>query len=127
MYDKAAQMAQEGDWTRIECEVKGDSARAVSRAIIAVGEGGIGIVAQSVIARVCSFDDHGWKAIFDGERMAIGTPKVEEKKTEEWLLGQVASALASFELNYPDKRILDRFWAAVEDKLGEIREQSQSE
>lgn len=119
IYDKAAQLGQTGHWTRIECEVKGDSARAISRAIVGSNNGGIDLVAQSVISRVCEFDCKAWRAVFNGEKMEIGTPKIEEKQTENWILGQVASAIAKFEREYPNKKILERLWTAIEDKLGE--------
>jgi len=119
MYDKSAQMGIDGNWTRIEAEIKGDSARAVGRAILGVGNGGLSMVAQSVISRVCEFPCPSWHAVFDGETMEIGTPKVEEKQTEAWLLGVVAQAAASFERAYPEKKILERLWNAIEDHLGE--------
>lgn len=119
IYDKAAQTRQEGDWTRIECEVKGDSARAICRAILGAGDGGIGLVAQSVISRVCEFDTAPWHAIFDGKKIQIGTPKVEEKQTEAWLLGQVVSAITRFERDFPEKKILEKICRAVEGRLFE--------
>lgn len=119
MYDKAAQLGQIGDWTRIETEVKGDSARAIARAILGAGDSGLSLVAQSVISRVCEFPCEAWYSVFDGEKMEIGTPKVEEKQTEAWILGQVATAIAKFERANPEKKILERLWNAIEDKLGE--------
>lgn len=119
IYDKAAQLGKQGDWTRIEAEIKGDSARQVARAIVELNTGGLSMVANGVINRVCTFPCASWEAVFDGEKMEIGTPKVEEKKTEEWILGQVASAVAKFEREYPDKRILERLWDAISDRLGE--------
>jgi DNA relaxase NicK len=119
IYNKAAQTGQRGDWTRIECEVKGDSARQVARAIVGLDIGGISMVAYGVIERVCRFPTSSWEAVFDGAKMEIGTPQVEEKQTEAWILGQVASAVARFEREYPDKKILERLWNAIEDKLGE--------
>jgi len=53
----------------------------------------------------------------EGAALKIGTPKIEEKGTEEWLLGQVVTALVNFERNNPDKRILERFWDKVETLL----------
>lgn len=119
IYDKAAQMKVDGQWTRIEAEIKHDSARAIARTIVGFGAGGISLVAQSIIRRVCDFDCPAWKAVFDGKTIPIGTPKIEEKKTEEWILSQVAKAIARFEREYPEKRILERLWDTIEDILGE--------
>lgn len=119
IYDKAAQLGMNTAWTRIEAEIKGDSARAVANAVMMFEPNGISSVGQSVICRVCEFEDRTWKEVFDGAKMPIGTPKIEEKNTEAWLLGQVASALARFERNYPERKILERLWTAVEDMLGE--------
>jgi hypothetical protein len=119
LYDKAAQLGQPGHWTRIEAEVKGDSARQVARSIVGLNIGGLSMVASGVINRVAAFPCAEWKAVFDGEKMEIGTPKVEEKQTEAWILGQVASAIARFEREYPDRKILERLWDAIEDRLGE--------
>lgn len=119
IYDKAAQTGEGGYWTRIECEVKGDSARAVGRAILGIADGGIGLVAQSVISRVCEFPCKAWQEVFTGEKIEVGTPKIEEKQTEKWILEQVASAVAKFELQFPEKRILERLWDAIENRLGE--------
>ncbi len=119
IYDKAAQLGQRGDWTRIEAEVKSDSARQVARAIVELNIGGLSMVAYGVIERVCKFPDKAWKAVFDGAKMEIGTPKAEEKQTEAWLMGQVATAIAKFERMYPEKKILERLWVQIEDLLGE--------
>jgi len=119
IYDKAAQLGEEQDWVRIEGEIKGDSARAVARAIAQIGAQGLSNVAQSVITRVCNFPCQEWLSVFDGTPIEIGTPKVEEKQTEKWILGQVAMALAKFERQYPEKRILERLWIEVSDILGE--------
>lgn len=114
VYNKSAQLGQQGHWTRIEVEIKSDSARAIARAILGAGDSGLDVVARSVINRVCAFDCPQWKAIFEGATLKVGTPKIEEKATEEWLLGQVVSALVKFERNNPDKKILERFWDKVE-------------
>lgn len=119
IYDKAAQLGQDGAWTRIECEVKGDSARAVARAVMGNGVSGISVVGKSVIRRVCDFACEDWRAVLHGAHIPIGTPKIEEKKTEEWLLSQVATALARFENEYPEKKICERFWRKVEALLSE--------
>jgi hypothetical protein len=119
IYDKAAQLAQLGDWVRIEAEIKGDSARGVARAIAASGSEGLGIIAQSVIKRVCDFPCKEWDYVFDGKIIDVGTPKENEKQTEKWILGQVASAIAKFERQHPDKKILERLWEQVSDILGE--------
>lgn len=114
VYNKSAQLGQQGHWTRIEVEIKGDSARAVARAILGAGNGGLDMVARSVISRVCTFDCPSWQKVFEGETLTIGTPKIEEKATEEWLLGQVVAALVKFERQNPDKQIIQRFWDKVE-------------
>lgn len=119
IYNKAAQTGTQRPWVRIECEVKGDSARAVGSAILHAGNGGLSLVAQSVIRRVVHFDCKAWKAVLSGDEIEIGTPKIEERQTEAWILGSVAKAIAKFEQNYPDKRILERLWNAIEDMLGE--------
>jgi len=119
IYDKAAQLGETREWIRIEAEIKGDSARAVARAIAQIGAMGLSNVAQSVITRVCNFPCHEWMSVFDGTPMEIGTPKIEENQTEKWILGQVATALAKFERQYPEKRILERLWEQVSDMLGE--------
>lgn len=119
IYNKAAQTGTDRPWVRIECEVKGDSARAVGGAILHAGNGGLSLVAQSVIGRVVHFDDSTWEAVFSGDAIEIGTPKIEERQTEKWILGSVAKAVAKFERMYPEKRILERLWRAIEDTLGE--------
>jgi hypothetical protein len=119
IYDKAAQLGEKSDWVRIEAEIKSDSARAVARAIASIGSNGLSNVSQSVITRVCNFPCREWASVFDGEIMEIGTPKDTEKNTEKWILGQVAMALAKFERQHPEKRILERLWNEVSDILGE--------
>lgn len=119
IYNKAAQTGTDRPWVRIECEVKSDSARAVARAILGVGVGGISLVAKSVIQRVCSFPSPAWEKVFEGGTIPIGTPKIEERQTEAWLLGQVTSAIVKFERHYPEKRILERICQHVEMLLSE--------
>lgn len=117
VYNKAAQTGTDRPWTRIECEVKGDSARAVGGAVLHPDNGGLALVAQSVIRRVVDFDCKAWQEILSGEQIAIGTPKIEERQTEAWILGQVAKAVAKFEVNYPEKRIIERLWRAIDAQL----------
>lgn len=118
IYNKAAQLGQEGLWTRIEAEVKGDSARAIARAILGAGAGGLSVVAQSVVKRVCDFDCQSWKTVMESPTIAVGTPKATDKDTEGWILGQVAKAIARYDMLNPEKRIVERLF----DKLEELRE-----
>lgn len=114
IYNKAAQLREDGLWTRVEAEVKGDSARAVSRAILGAGDGGLCLVAKSVIRRVVDFDCPSWKAVMEGETLPVGTPKATDKQTETWILGQVAKAVVRYDLLNPEKRIVERLFDTIQ-------------
>ena len=114
IYNKAAQLHEGGWWTRIEAEVKGDSARAIARAILGAGAGGLGVVAKSVVKRVVDFDCPAWKAVMEGPSLPVGTPKATDKQTEAWILGQVAKAVVRYDLLNPEKRIVERLFDTIQ-------------
>lgn len=113
IYNKAVQMGQEGHWTRIEVELKGDAARGVMRAINDGVNGDPSQIAQAVIKSVCDFRTRGWREVFTGEPLKLTSAKDEQPDTEAWLMTQVVSAIAKFDRQYPEKRILDKIIAGV--------------
>lgn len=119
IYNKAVESGTDGYWTRIEAEIKGEYSNNIARHFQRGGLETLSSVAQSVITDVCTFDCNTWKAVFNGETLPLAKPQVREPDTEEWLLSQCARALARYEREHPERRVLDKFWQAVQTMLGD--------
>lgn len=117
IYNKSAQMGEEGDWTRVEVELKGDVARGVARALVSPDFGGLQEIAPSIIAEQVNFKFREWRDIFDGGVMGIGKAQTVARQTEKWLLQTVVKAIVKFERDFPQKQIWSKIVELVTNQL----------
>lgn len=113
VYDKAAQMGLDDDWTRIELELKGGQARAAAFAMATEG-----IVATGKHLLRAFYQDTGvpwYDAAIEGDEGVyvepVGRPV---SKREKWLLEQVVPALLT-ELRKGNQRVRWSFQKALDD------------
>lgn len=114
IYNKAAQMGQTGDWVRIEIETKGDTARGIAKALQSANFGDIGDIARSLITDMVNFKFKLWKEIMACGHIDLALAKERPRGTEKWLLEQVTKAIARYEIEHPEKRVLERINQIVE-------------
>lgn len=92
VYDKAAQMKIEGNWTRIEMECKGDRAKWIAGYVTTEGLRGVGALIADFVD--CPGVDWYHDALHR-EHVEIGTPQGKKMTdTRAWLMGTVAKTLA---------------------------------
>lgn len=118
IYDKGAQQGGErGVWFRVELELKGRAANFVAD-IVGTGEQGL---AQNIIGGYFSCPSHeGLTLALDSgtERILVQSEK-KRPNTENWLMGTVASTLASVCIDNPS--FIDEFMEAVNEFQNTLR------
>lgn len=109
IYDKGAQTQSGRPWTRIELECKGDFAQGISNYIRAEGLSAI----PQVIRGYLDFESvPAWADVMDSNIDRVSLPRVERmSNTRNWLLEQVAPALAKYAEQHPE--FLDQFTQRV--------------
>lgn len=109
VYDKAAQTETAGDWTRIELECKGETARGVAGHLQQEGWARI----PDIIRAFCDFpQDPGWTMAMSTPSPTLSIPKAERQSdTKSWLMTSVLPSLAR-ELS-GDREFAERFWKAL--------------
>lgn len=92
VYDKAAQMKMEGNWTRIELECKGEKAKWIAAYVLSEGIQVVG----GLIRDYVSCPELDWyEDALTREKVEIGKPQAKKMTdTRAWLLGVVAKTLA---------------------------------
>jgi hypothetical protein len=107
IYDKAAQMGVNADWTRVELVASGRRANAASIAVIR------GEDYRSLVMGFVRFPTWAkWNAVMASKPVTIPTEKTRSN-TEKWLLKQAAPALALILADAPDNAFLNEFLAVV--------------
>jgi len=92
VYDKAAQMKVEGNWTRIEMECKGEKAKWIAKYLHEAGNGVIGTLILDYVA--CPTVDWYTDALTRA-KVVLSAPQAKKMTdTRAWLLGVVAKTLA---------------------------------
>lgn len=115
-YDKAAEQMIEGfNWKRLELVLKSDYAQefaykfasehALSDAVS---------IFKGTVKKMANFNDPDWLAALDGEVQTLSLPKYKERKTREWLLAQVAPAMARYILETGDEELINDFAREVD-------------
>lgn len=116
IYDKAAEQKVSGDWKRIEGQYRKEYAFQVGEAIANAEN-----PAKAITGHIKGFVDFPdcqiWQKIMSEEKMKVSElPKVGGK-TMEWLLGDVAKAIAKMKTgDYPD--VMQMLERAVNEEIG---------
>jgi DNA relaxase NicK len=88
IYDKAAELGIQGDYTRVELVVRGKRAQAAAIAIVR------GTDFRSLVCGYVQFPEWvAWKQVMVADAVTLPAEK-KETATDIWLLGQVAKAMA---------------------------------
>lgn len=88
VYDKAAELGIDGDYTRVELVVKGKRAQKAAQAIVQ------GIDFRSLVAGYVQFPEwKEWREVMAADAVALPAEK-KETATDLWLLNQCAKTLA---------------------------------
>jgi hypothetical protein len=109
IYNKAAESHIDGDWKRIELELKGNKAITAVRMIADGGAESAPVLGKLWIAAVVEFHAAIWAQIVGKDGLPFGKAKKDKRDTEAWLLEQVAPAMGRFLARTPDQTVLDRF------------------
>jgi hypothetical protein len=110
-YDKAAEQSIEGfNWKRIELVLKGDYAQEFAYKFASDANLNKAVeIFRGTVKKMANFNQNDWLAALEGQVDTLLLPKHKERKTREWLLAQVAPALARYVLETGDEQILSDF------------------
>jgi len=111
IYDKAAEQSIKGlNWKRLELVLKGDYAQAfayqfasektVERAMS---------VFRGAVKAMADFPHRDWIRALEGRIEKLSLPEGKERKTREWLLTQVVSAMAKYVVETGDDTLIEEF------------------
>jgi len=117
-YDKAVEQSREGEnWKRLELVLKGDYAQqfAYKFASEKTLDRSFSIF-RGAITAMATFNQIDWVKAMEGKIEKLGLPEAKEKKTREWLLTQVAPAMARYIAETGDEGIIEVFSAELENQ-----------
>jgi len=114
IYNKAAQQEIEGDWIRIELELKGSRAHEVGAQIAMKSEDDMGETTRGLIKHLADFDEAVWQRVVGDMAVSIAKAQVNEPDTKGWLLGSVAPAMGRYIRETDDQGIVEQFLAIVD-------------
>jgi len=117
IYDKAAEAHLDGmEWTRIELQSRQKYAQAVVRKITA-DDFDVSVI-PGLIMGFCDFPSNGqWTSVFHGMPVVLSVPRPESDKTLDWLIRQVAPALARLQYEKPHLNAFSVFMRAYNENL----------
>jgi len=124
-YDKAAEQGIEGfNWKRVELVLKGDYAQEFAYKFASEHELTNAVkIFKGIVRKMANFDNQDWLASLDGEVDTLSLPKHKERKTREWLLAQVAPAMARYILETGDEKLINDFAAEVDNAYEKAKQQ----
>lgn len=114
VYNKAAEQNMQGDWIRIELELKGSRAHQIGAQMAVKGEGDMTAIARGMIKNLADFPDANWQRVVGEMAVSIGKARVDEPDTKGWLLGSVAPAMGRYIRETDDQTIIEDFLAIVD-------------
>ncbi len=104
IYDKAAQLRLDENWTRIELELRRDAARQAANILLSSSSWQNEI--PQLIKGFCDFEHCSqWRSVIGQKEIAIIQPIVEDSKTRKWLLDVCAVSIAKLYAD-GDKKIV---------------------
>lgn len=120
-YDKAKEQGAEGDWKRLELVLKGDYAKAFTEQFTdSMTMQGIEKILKGKVRAMADFTHPAWQAFMAGESEKLSLPAKKKNSTREWLLTQVAKAIASYIAETGDEKIIDELGAEITAKYSEM-------
>lgn len=123
-YDKAAEQSIEGfNWKRVELVLKSEYAQEFAYKFADNQDMSNAVkLFRGKVQKMADFDNKDWVAALSGEVTKLSLPKHKERKTREWLLAQVAPALARYVMETGDDSILDDFAEEYQGVLKKLSE-----
>jgi hypothetical protein len=114
LYNKAAQTGNlDMQWSRLEVELKGDTAKTLARVVSQQTSLSLGDVLWEIANGMCKLDNPDW-LIFAEHTDTIGLPKIERfSDTEKWIIEQVCPAIERFFRDHPSSPAYDKLIAAL--------------
>ena len=94
VYDKAAEQGLDGDWTRIELQVRGEQAQTLRDRIVSA-DNGVAIIAPTIRAYCDYPESREYQQVLGNKSIELSPPQPSETDTRAWLLTTVISALSS--------------------------------
>jgi len=117
IYNKAAQLGLDEQWTRIELEMKGETAHAVGWQAATLSETEFFAMCAGMIRSVFDCEDTTWQQALSGAGNKLDVPKQDKKDTLAWLMSSVAPSIARVILENPHKDVWGMFCKEIQDNL----------
>lgn len=114
IYNKAAEQEIDGDWVRIELELKGSRAHQIGAIVAQKSEIDMAQIARGMVKHIADFQDTNWQRIVGELAVSIAKARVDEPDTKGWLLGSVAPAMGRYIRETDDKTIIEDFLSIVD-------------
>lgn len=114
IYNKAAESGLDMKWTRLEIELRDDTAKTIARAFHSGSMGTLHDACWSIACKMIDLRENKHYALFGRATDVIGVPKIEKvTDTEKWIIEQVAPALEKFFRNWPTSPAYDAIIGAI--------------
>lgn len=119
IYDKAKQLGMEGDWKRVELEIKGSRARRLAPMIMTGSPDEQIATGRGMMRKLINFNIPAWDKVTGSETVTIAKGKDTLPDTEKWLMGQVATAMARVIHETANSQLMNQFIHRVNDILSD--------
>jgi hypothetical protein len=120
IYDKAAQMDVDEDWTRVELKVKGKRANQAAREIVRNTD------FRAMVVAYADFPQwNEWREVMGANSVKLPSER-QETNTERWLLDQCAPSLARVILLNPGSGFFDKFTDEVTRQIEQLSNNKQT-
>ncbi|MCC7017838.1 MAG: replication initiation factor domain-containing protein [Rhodospirillales bacterium] len=109
IYDKGVESGEGGQWIRCDLELKASKARFAAFTMASEPDESAYKWAQGWLQGYVAFPDKTWQAFITQEAVPLARANKPEPDTRQWLIGQVAPAMARYIDRTGDYKLLDDF------------------
>lgn len=113
IYDKGIESGTHDNWIRVELELKASKARFAAFTMANEPDDSAFRWAQGWLSGFVSFPDKTWQALMSAEAIPLARANKPEPDTRQWLIGQVAPAMAKYIDRTGDYRLVEDFLRVV--------------
>lgn len=118
IYDKGIESGEGGDWVRVELELKASKARFAAFTMANEPDNRAYQWAQSWLSGYVTFPDTTWQALMQADAIPLARANKPEPDTRQWLISQVAPAMAKYIQRTGDYTVFTEFSRVVGSGLG---------
>lgn len=121
IYDKAKERKlTDALWTRVELELKSDTATKIARKFVHMTEREVADMARAMMRGMYDPENQAFRDAMGVDPMRVGSTKNEANSTYDWIMASVAKTLAKLIVELPHRDVMRTFEVEVNKHIREI-------